>query len=256
MKPGSHLESFVKYVYTRLLELNDYKNVIVSQNVKIKGSSGAINEFDVYYEFPHLNFRCKVVIECKDWNYPVPIEEVRDFCEKINDVGSCQIIGAMVAKSGYQSGAITYANTKGIKLLAVDDLPNIYEIVAGVIKKSFLPDEDAIGDPFWTVMEVVDGHVTGNYLSLDKQLKTTVPTVPLFYSSKIAEKVLNSCIIDRDKYCVRGITQYQLRVLLSISELAGTKFALFYLPVINDKSMQTHCIILDAIDVKKNYYRE
>lgn len=46
---GKKLESFVQYVYTKLLSLNGYDDVIVSTNVSIKGLSGSTNEFDVFY---------------------------------------------------------------------------------------------------------------------------------------------------------------------------------------------------------------
>jgi len=64
---GKKLEDYAQYVYSRLLELNDYENTLVSTKVTIKGQSGATNEFDVYYQFTHLNIECRVAIECKDW---------------------------------------------------------------------------------------------------------------------------------------------------------------------------------------------
>lgn len=48
MKAGASLESYTQYVYSRLLSLNDYEEVIVSKNVAIQGKSGATNEFDVF----------------------------------------------------------------------------------------------------------------------------------------------------------------------------------------------------------------
>lgn len=254
MKKGDSLEDFVQYVYSRLLVLNDYKNILVSKKVKIKGKSNALNEFDVYYEFMHLNLTCKVVIECKDWKYPVDIGEVRDFAQKIDDVGGCQIVGVMVSKNGYQSGAKTFANSCGITLLTISDLPNIYEIVAGIIKKSFLPDENIVGDPFWTIMEVTNGKMTGNYLSLECELNTIRPTIPLFYSKYLAEKNLEYRLNKKD-YCVRGISQYQLNSLLSFSQFGNPQFAVFYMPVIKNNDGNTYCVLLEADEIRKNYYR-
>ena len=93
MKNGSMLESFVSYVYSQLLHLNGFNNVIVSKNVKIRDSDNVINEFDVFYEFSHLNLTCKVAIECKDWSSPVSVGEVRNFCRKIESIDFCKIIG-------------------------------------------------------------------------------------------------------------------------------------------------------------------
>lgn len=250
MKKGDALENFVQFVYSRLLELNNYKNVLVSTNVKIKGISGVYNEFDVYYEFRHLNLNCKVVIECKEWEKPVDVGEVRSFAEKINDIGYCQVIGVMISKNGYQSGAKKVADIKGIKLLTVDDLPSLVDIIAGIIKKGFLPDESEVGDPFWTIMEIKDGNVTGTYLFIQKDR----PTIPLFFSSKLASIVLKK-YIDKNRYCVRGVSQYQLRKLLDIHEIGNVQFAVFCSPILSEKSVETPYVLMEAADVEKVFYR-
>ena len=46
------------------------------------------------------------------------------------------------------------------------DLPSLGEIVAGVIKEAFLPDEATQVAPFWTLMEIQSGEITGTYFSL------------------------------------------------------------------------------------------
>ena len=60
---GKKLEDYAQYVYSQLLQLNDFENTLVSKRVTIKGQSGATNEFDVYYQFSHLNVECRVEIE-------------------------------------------------------------------------------------------------------------------------------------------------------------------------------------------------
>ena len=90
----------------------------------------------------------------------------------------------MVAKSGYQEGAKQFAESNGIHLMETKDLPSLGEIVAGVIKEAFLPDEATQGAPFWTLMEIQSGEITGTYFSLPEGK----PIVPFFYSKVIAEK--------------------------------------------------------------------
>lgn len=250
MKQGDTLENFVQYVYSRLLELNNYKNILVSTKVKIKGISGVYNEFDVYYAFKHLNLNCKVVIECKEWEKLVDVGEVRDFAEKINDIGYCQVIGVMVSKNGYQNGAKKVADMKGIKLLTVDDLPSIFDIIAGMIQKGFLPDEFEVGDPFWTIMEFENGNVTGTYLSIQKDR----PTIPLFFSPKLASIVLEK-YIDKDRYCIRGVSQYQLKKLIDIHEIGNVQFAVFYFPILSEESVETPYVLMEATDIEKAFYR-
>lgn len=251
---GKKLESYVQYVYGKLLELNDYDDAIVSTNVTIKGMSGSTNEFDVFYEFVHLNIECKVVIECKDWQQPVSVGEVRDFVAKINDVGIGQFIGVMISKNGYQDGAQKYAEANGIKLLKENDLPSIPQLLAGIIKKAFLPTEKIIGEPFWTIMECDNENVTGTYMSIQER-KDEVPIIPLFYSKKIAELMLSK-YEDSNCYCIRGVTQYQLRRLLSLEEFGHPHFAIFYQPMILKGVRELPYAILTANEVAENYLRK
>lgn len=248
---GKKLESYIQYIYGRLLELNDYDGVIVSTNVTIKGKSGATNEFDVFYQFAHLNMECKVVIECKDWQQPVSIKEVRNFVAKIDDVGIGQYIGVMISKNGYQEGAQKYAETSGIKLLKESELPSIPQLLVGVMQKAFLPSEKCVGEPFWTIMEFNNGKLTGTYMSIQKK-KDDVPVIPLFYSYKMAELVLSK-YIDASCYCIRGVTQYQLRGLLSLEEFGHPQFAIFYQPMILKEKKELPYVVLAANQIKEYY---
>lgn len=250
---GKRLESYVQYIYSKLLELNDYDDVIISSNVVIKGKSGATNEFDVFYQFSHLNIECKVAIECKDWKEPVPVKEVRDFVAKIEDVGMGQMIGVMVSKNGYQDGAQKFAEANGIKLLKENDLPSIPQLLAGIIQKGFLPTDKCMGEPFWTIMEYIDGSVTGSYMSVNED-EDGLPIIPLFYSKKIAERFLSKKP-DADKFCVRGITQYHLRSLLALEALGHPQFAVFFLPVIPEDE-QLPAIIFEANQIAELYLRK
>lgn len=113
MKSGKVLESYVQFVYQKLLEFLD-EGALVSTNLLIQGKSGVKHEFDVYYEFQHLNIKHRIAIECKDWNTPVTKGEVGEFIAKLNDLNN--ISGVMVAKSGYQAGARQFAEANGIQL--------------------------------------------------------------------------------------------------------------------------------------------
>lgn len=56
MKAGKELENYVQFVYQKLLDFMD-EGAMVSSNVSVIGKSGVKHEFDVYYEFQHLNMR-------------------------------------------------------------------------------------------------------------------------------------------------------------------------------------------------------
>lgn len=255
MKQGKSLENFVKCVYEKLLELNDYKHAIVSTNVIIKGMSGSTNEFDIFYEYRHLNIDCRVVIECKDWKNKVEIKEIRDFSSKIQDIGFGNTLGIFISKSGFQSGCETFAKSQGIKLLTVDELPKMNELIAGIIEKGFLPDESEVGDPFWTIMEIKNGNVTGTYLSIENTLNLKRPTIPLFFSPKLASVVINT-YIDKDNYCIRGVSQYQLKKLLDIHVIGNVQYAVFLPVLLKESATECPCVIMEAEDIENIFYRD
>lgn len=221
---GRNLESYVHYVYSRLLEITGIRDVIVSERVTIKGKSEANNEFDIYYEFQHLNTTVRVVIECKDWKSPVTIKEIRDFAAKIEDVGMGNMIGIVISKAGYQDGAKKFASSSGIQLLNIDDLPTLPEIVAGILQKTCLPNEEAIGEPFWLLMKLdSNGLNTGDYWG------PTNSSIGMFFSKPIAKLLKDS--LKLESHAVRGCTQQQLKFLTGLAENQDVSFYLYPLPL-------------------------
>lgn len=232
MKKGKILESFVAYVYSNLLKMSG-SNSAVSQNISIKGLSGVVHEFDVFYDFWHLNLLFRVAIECKDWNSPVDKGKVQEFWSKIDDLYN--IAGVMIAKSGYQEGALQFAKAKGILLLTLNDLPSFTDIIVKKIEYLLLPDELTKGEPFWTIMQIQDGDITGSYLNIGTTIE---PEIPLFFSKHVAQECLKK-YEDKDSLCVRGLTQVQLRILINISkEITHANFAICYYPIPIDEQLQ------------------
>ena len=84
-----------------------------------------------------------------------------------------------------------------------------------------MPDESVRGEPFWALMELKESIVTGSYYTY---LDADKPILPLFYSKMAAEEFL-SALSDGVQYCVRGISQYQFRVLLSLGKMHDLRFA-------------------------------
>jgi len=250
LKKGKLLEEYVQFVYSNLLKLMNDTDTVVSTNVSIKGLL-AVHEFDVYYEFYHLNTRHRVAIECKDWAAPVDIGKVRDFAAKLDDVNN--IVGVMVAKSGYQKGAKEFAQGKGILLLENKDLPSIEEIVAGVIKKGFLPDKNVIGDPFWTLMEIKDGKITGTYYSFSNNKRQSIA---LFFSKRIAEHLLKR--MDANDFEVRGVSRYQLKSIIGLMEVKGIDASICHIPFWSEE-MNIHtlenCVFfkISSEDMRTNF---
>lgn len=239
------LESFVAFVYSNLLEMSNV-NSAVSRNFFIKGLSGVIHEFDVYYDFFHLNIIFRVAIECKDWKHPVDKGKVQEFWSKISDLNN--IAGVMIAKNGYQSGAIEFAKAKGITLLTVEDLPTLNDILAKRIEYLLLPDENTKGEPFWTIMQVEDGRSKGIYFNINQE---NHPEIPLFYSKTVAEQFLER-IIDKENWMVFGLSQVQLQTLINLSkDFSKNGFAICFLPFVIEDQLQF--ISVDWKILQENY---
>jgi len=220
MKPGTELESYVKYVYETMLNLKG-ENIIVSKNAIISGNSGAKHEVDVFYQFEKANIIHKVALECKDTTTAVPKGKVQEFFGKIEDINN--LIGIMVSKNGYQSGAITYAKAKGILLLNSSDLPNIPDLLSQQISKFFLPESCDIGEPFWAIMEIDDDNqVNGNYY-LMPNLDGHEKGIALFMCKIEAEIHLNN-LPDKHRWNVRGLRQYHLKGIVSWSKIHKNYF--------------------------------
>lgn len=214
---GMSLESHVQYVYQVLLNLEG-ENQVVSKNVRLRGRSKALHEFDVFYEFTRANVRHRVAIECKDWKGPVRKKEVAEHHAKLVDIGN--VVGCIVSGQGFQRGAVTYAKHYGIMLLTLADLPSIYELLSLQIGATSLPEPGTIGQPFWAVMEVgPNGQITGTYGAI-QTVDPVARLCPLFFSRRHAEAY---CALRKD-IVVRGINQKQLRALLKIAEFVQMDF--------------------------------
>jgi len=89
------------------------------ENVKIPGARGEHN-IDVYVKFDKFSFNCVWIIECKNWNSNITKEKVLALQSIVQDIGADK--GIIVAKQGFQSGAIKCARKTNVILTNFDDL--------------------------------------------------------------------------------------------------------------------------------------
>lgn len=211
---GKVYEDLVTYVYQQLSNLSG-KRIEVKQNIKIKGKSGVYHQIDVFYEFELNNIKHMVIIECKDYRGKVEKGKVQSFKSVIEDLGNC--IGIMVSRNGFQSGAIEYARHYDIELLSGGELPLLSKVMVKKLEV-LLPNENSVGEPFWTIMEERNGELTGNYSCVKGK------TIGLFISKKIALEVA-----EKIGGTVRGVSQKHLLFLAGLSEHEFVEICMFLL---------------------------
>lgn len=68
------------------------------------------------------NFSLLYIIECKDYSVkPVPVDDIEEFCQKVTQVSGLNVKGIFITSNTYQSGAYTFARSKGIMLIEVNE---------------------------------------------------------------------------------------------------------------------------------------
>lgn len=225
---GSDFEEYVRHIYSVLLNFKD-EGIVVTTNATLRGITGANYKIDVYYEFLRAGVRHRVIIECKDWGSPVERDRINALESKIHDISG--VIGVIVSRSGYQSGAIDFAHKKGILAFTPDDLPTLNVLVAERLTTVALPDETAIGEPFWTIMEIRNGKNTGSYLPIRSHSLERNPFIPLFFSKYHAELFLKQAeqlnSLDTSMWAVRGLPRYSLRAFIIQLEFFEIRYELF-----------------------------
>lgn len=177
----------------------------ITENLKISGKRKD-HVVDIYFEFIQMNNLQRTIIKIVEGT-EVTENDIWEFANVLKDLH-------FYAKGIlYYDGSVSYETQKMAKKLNIDVLKFDFwnEIQNNVIKhiKIMLPSQEIIGDPFWVSMEMTaDGKEnTGTYNMIDN-------CILLFLSKKQAE---NYCCKLKN-YKVFGISQNQLRILISLQE--------------------------------------
>ncbi|ARA79645.1 restriction endonuclease [Pseudomonas ficuserectae] len=115
--PGIEFELLVKSIYEEILEQDQIETLEIQHNVSLMGRSGQKHQIDVFWKFRIAGVEHKVAVECKDYSGTVSVGKIRDFWGALEDVGN--IHGIFVTRVGFQSGAVTFAEHKGISLKTI-----------------------------------------------------------------------------------------------------------------------------------------
>lgn len=94
-------------------KLNYFKAIHNLNIIKVDGNY----QIDVYAEFEAFGGVIKVLIECKKYKYSVKRDTVQLLFDKLRATGSHK--GMIFSTSGFQSGAIKFAEEHGIALIKV-----------------------------------------------------------------------------------------------------------------------------------------
>ena len=249
MKSGSEWEDYVHYVYSTLLNLKG-ERIQVSKRSTFVLPSGETYEVDVYYEFWKAGIRHRVAIECKDWKNPVSQGQILEFHQKIKNIGN-DLIGVVVARNGYQDGAIKVAERHGVLALTEASFPTIPQLLAQHIMTNFIHEPDLIGEPFWCIAEIDGdaGESNGVYYAFPHGLPFNLP---LFISKRHAEAYRRS-LPDADTFGVYGLPQYKLRSLIAFAYKDRLKLAIVYGAPLVPGSVKALPITLDAKTLKEDF---
>ena len=126
---GNTYEKLTQKLYQQIVDLDtkDYEKIEVKHNIKTKGKSGLEHQIDVFWEFTLGGVRYATVIEVKDWKSKVKKSDIMAFTEKIKDIPGFPT-GIYVSKSGFQRGALEWAQLHGVKLVTISEMETMNHI--------------------------------------------------------------------------------------------------------------------------------
>ena len=252
MNDGRSFEGYVQFVFSSLLNMKD-EGVVVGRNVQLVDKFGLAHRVDIFYQFERAGITHKVVIECKDRGRPVENGEVAELYGKLCNAGALRLV--MVSRNGYQRLARDYADKHDILLLTSDDLPQLYMLLAQRLQSVALPDSTAIGEPFWTIMELEDGEVTGSYFVHESP---TGKNNFLFYCKLHAEQAMEQMQLDNRRWAVRGLPRHALRAFLLMLDMfrerSGVQPAVLFKPPGLGPDESFLCVPTECSALMTEYY--
>lgn len=94
------------------------------------------------HHFSHL-----VLIECKKYNHPVPVDDIEEFFQKTQQISGANLKAIVASTNSFQSGAVNFARSKGIGLCRYYD-PSKLEFIlhrspSGIVKSDLALKENS-----------------------------------------------------------------------------------------------------------------
>ena len=124
---GDALESkFLRLLKRNLVQGNFF---VSSERCKVFSQKGYYSKdrekeivFDISIEVylpGKTTYSLLILIECKNYNHPVPVDDVEEFYQKLQQVSGAK--GIMVSTSSFQESALTFSKSKGIGIIRYYD---------------------------------------------------------------------------------------------------------------------------------------
>jgi hypothetical protein len=106
-------ETFVKSIIRD--QLSD-SNIQIHHRRRLRGKrSGYSHEIDLSFEIDLVGTQVLVIVECKAYQRPVSVDDVLEFCSRIDDIGAHK--GILVSTRGFTDGAIRLAESKNVAMI-------------------------------------------------------------------------------------------------------------------------------------------
>ena len=113
-------EELVRDFYQGLVQDEGFDTVRVQHDVRLQGRSGTAHQIDIFWEFNLAGVAYQTAIECRRYNSKIKKSHVAAFHSVIADIGCTN--GVIVTTVGFQSGAVSYAEHQGIRLVLVNPM--------------------------------------------------------------------------------------------------------------------------------------
>ena len=116
---GIQYEKRVREILIQQLSIRDESGTsTVHHRQRLEGKSLRRHEIDLCFEFELAGAHFRVLVECKDHKKPIGPRVVEAFAFAVDDL--CAQKGILASSSGFTSGAIAVARSKGIALVLAD----------------------------------------------------------------------------------------------------------------------------------------
>jgi Zn-dependent peptidase ImmA (M78 family) len=129
---GKELETQILSLFEIMISNNKF--YAKKENCKIFSQKGYYSKdrkkdilFDISIEINlpgHDDYSILILIECKNYNHPVPVDDVEEFYSKIQQVSGANVKGILVSTNSFQEGTFNFCESKGIGLLRYYDKSN------------------------------------------------------------------------------------------------------------------------------------